>query len=83
MARKQHPAIIIGGGPAGAASALYLLRKGITPIIVERDSHPRYHVGESLTGATALALRDLGLGPPYRRPKLSDQAWSCLLRSGR
>jgi flavin-dependent dehydrogenase len=63
MARKQHPIIIIGGGPAGAASALYLLRKGITPIIVERDAHPRYHVGESLTGATALALKDLGLGP--------------------
>ena len=63
MARKQHPVIIIGGGPAGAASALYLLRKGITPIIVERDAHPRYHVGESLTGATALALKDLGLRP--------------------
>ncbi len=63
MATKKHPVIIIGGGPAGAAAALYLLRKGIAPIIVERDVHPRFHVGESLTGATGLALRDLGLGP--------------------
>src|SRR5690349_15386787 len=63
MVNKKHPVIIIGGGPAGAAMALYLLRKGITPIIVEREAHPRYHVGESLTGATALALKDLGLGP--------------------
>src|ERR1051326_780595 len=63
MVHKKHPVIIIGGGPAGAAGALYLLRKGITPVIVERDVHPRFHVGESLTVATSLALRDLGLGP--------------------
>ncbi|MEO8440018.1 MAG: NAD(P)/FAD-dependent oxidoreductase [Spartobacteria bacterium] len=55
--------IILGGGPAGAATAMYLLRHGITPVVVERDEHPRYHVGESLTGPTALALKDLGLGP--------------------
>ena len=63
MAHKRHPVIILGGGPAGAGTALYLLRHGITPVIIERDDHPRYHVGESLTGATALALKDLGLGP--------------------
>ncbi len=61
MAHKKHPVIILGGGPAGAATAMYMLRHGITPVIVERDEHPRYHVGESLTGATALALKDLGL----------------------
>lgn len=63
MAHKKHPVIILGGGPAGAATAMYFLRLGITPVIVERSDHPRYHVGESLTGATALALKELGLGP--------------------
>ena len=63
MPQKKHPVIILGGGPAGAGAALYLLRRGITPVIVERDHHPRFHVGESLTGATAIALKDLGLGP--------------------
>ncbi|MBA3727136.1 MAG: FAD-dependent monooxygenase [Armatimonadetes bacterium] len=63
MAHKKHPVIIVGGGPAGAAAAMYLLRQGIIPVILERARHPRYHVGESLTGATSLALKDLGLGP--------------------
>ena len=60
---KKYPVIILGGGPAGAVTAMHLLQRGITPLIVERDDHPRYHVGESLTGATATTLRDLGLGP--------------------
>jgi 1H-pyrrole-2-carbonyl-[peptidyl-carrier protein] brominase len=62
MAQKKHPVIIVGGGPAGAVTAMYLLRRGIRPVIVERDIFPRYHVGETMTGATAVALRELGLG---------------------
>jgi len=63
MVHRKHPVIILGGGPAGTATAMYLLRRGITPVIVERDDHPRFHVGESLTGATAITLKNLGLGP--------------------
>ncbi len=60
---KKHPVIILGGGPAGSVTAMHLLQRGITPLIVERHDHPRYHVGESLTGATAVTLKELGLGP--------------------
>src|SRR3954451_21144640 len=63
MAQKRHAVIILGGGPAGSAASMYLLRRDITPIIVESEEHPRFRVGESLTGPTALALNDLGLGP--------------------
>src|SRR5437773_4785600 len=63
MSHKKHPVVILGGGPAGACTAMHLLLRGIKPVIVERAAFPRYHVGESLTGATALTLKELGLGP--------------------
>src|SRR5438128_1333445 len=52
--------LIIGGGPAGSASAMFLRQQGIQSVIVESESFPRFHIGESLTGAGGEALRDLG-----------------------
>ncbi len=53
--------VIIGGGPSGTTAAMYLKRYGIDSIIVERDTFPRYHIGESMTGECGGILRDLGL----------------------
>src|SRR3954452_15139644 len=53
--------LILGGGPGGAAAAMFLLREGITPVILEQDEFPRFHIGESLTGEAAQVLRRLGL----------------------
>jgi len=58
---KKHDVVIVGGGPAGAATALYLQRQGIQPAILEKASFPRYHIGESLTGEVGGSLRALGL----------------------
>lgn len=40
---------------------MFLLREGITPLIIEAADFPRYHIGESMTGGSAKVLRDLGL----------------------
>ncbi len=56
-----HDVVIVGGGPAGAFTALFLLKYGIRPLIIERESFPRFHIGESLTGEVGGILRDLGL----------------------
>jgi flavin-dependent dehydrogenase len=58
---KTHDVVVVGAGPAGAASALYLLKAGLKPVIVEQESFPRYHIGESLTGECGNCLRELGL----------------------
>lgn len=52
---------IVGGGPAATFTALYLLEQGITPLIIEQETFPRFHIGESLTGEVGAALRKLGL----------------------
>ena len=58
---KKREVIIIGGGPGGAATALYLMQSGITPLIVERQRFPRFHIGESLSGECGNSIRKLNL----------------------
>jgi 1H-pyrrole-2-carbonyl-[peptidyl-carrier protein] brominase len=53
--------LIIGGGPGGAAAAMFLVREGIKPIVLEQESFPRFHIGESMTGEAGQLLRRLGL----------------------
>src|SRR5205814_2363020 len=52
--------IVIGGGPAGATVGGYLGRAGYRVMVLERDIHPREHVGESLVPATNIVTHDLG-----------------------
>jgi len=54
--------VIIGGGPGGAASSMFLAREGIQPAIIEKVRFPRYHIGESMTGEAGGILRELGFG---------------------
>ncbi len=53
--------LIVGGGPAGASSALNLLEQGFRPVLVEAENFPRFHIGESLTTECVDALNRLGL----------------------
>jgi len=52
--------VVIGGGPAGTGVSLRLLKQGLTPVIVEREQFPRFHIGESMTGECGNLVRGLG-----------------------
>ena len=57
----KNDVIIVGGGPGGSAAAMFLLKEGIKPIIIEQEEFPRFHIGESMTGEAGGVLRRLGL----------------------
>jgi hypothetical protein len=60
-ASPDYDVIIIGGGPAGAATGSLLAEYGHRVLILEREKFPRYHVGESLIPFTFGPLERLGL----------------------
>ncbi len=54
-------AIVVGGGPAGATTATVLAQHGRRVLLLERESFPRYHIGESLMPHTWFTFERLGV----------------------
>ena len=52
---------IIGGGPAGSTAATLLARAGRRVIVIERETFPRFHIGESLLPYSMPTFERLGL----------------------
>ena len=58
---KLYDVIIIGGGPSGSTSATLLAQKGFSVLLLEKESFPREHVGESLIPISYEQLNKLGM----------------------
>lgn len=57
----QTDVVIVGGGPGGCTTSLFLEQRGISSVIVEQAEFPRFHIGESMTGEAGAIVRRLGL----------------------
>jgi len=47
MSSWDYEVAVIGGGPGGASAATVLARRGRSVLVLERDTFPRFHIGES------------------------------------
>jgi flavin-dependent dehydrogenase len=59
----DHDVVVVGGGPAGSATAARLARLGRRVLLVEREPGPRFHIGESQLPWSDEILRTLGVEP--------------------
>jgi flavin-dependent dehydrogenase len=58
--------LIIGGGPGGSTAAIELARKGYQVAMLEKERHPRFHIGESLLPANLPLFERLGVADEMR-----------------
>ena len=59
--------LVVGGGPAGSTIATLLARRGERVLLVEKDRHPRFHIGESLLPMNMPLLEKLGVADEIAR----------------
>jgi flavin-dependent dehydrogenase len=58
---EDYDVAVIGGGPAGSTAAAMLAQRGYKVIALEKDRHPRFHIGESLLPMNLPILERLGV----------------------
>ena len=59
--REGCDILILGGGPAGSTAAALLAERGWDVVIVEKERHPRFHIGESLLPLNLPLFEKLGV----------------------
>lgn len=76
--RSAYDVVILGGGPAGCATALALRQRGVSGVLVAESGHYEAdRVGESIPPDTRLLLQELGLWEDFLNEKHDPCLGSC------
>ena len=67
MSTSMHDVVIVGCGPAGSTAANLLAQAGLDVLVLERETFPRFHIGESLLPIDLPLFERLGLKIDARR----------------
>ena len=65
--------LVVGGGPAGSTIAALLAERGLDVVVLEKDHHPRFHIGESLLPLNVPLFERLGVADDIQR--IGMQKW--------
>lgn len=58
----MYDAVIVGAGPGGATAAAVMARRGLRPLLLDKDAFPRDKVcGDALSGKTVDVMKRLGM----------------------
>ena len=68
----QYDLAILGSGFGGSITALIARQMGLNPILIEKNSHPRFSIGESSTPQASIALTSIA--EKYNLPRLAPLA---------
>ncbi|MCC7275236.1 MAG: FAD-dependent monooxygenase, partial [Alphaproteobacteria bacterium] len=64
----SHDLVVVGGGPAGAAAAMFAARAGLNALLLDKALFPRDKIcGDAISGKSVAILRELGLLEGVRR----------------
>ena len=59
--KNHYDVVVVGGGPAGTTCGHLLAKRGWDVLIVEKEEHPRFRIGESLLPHSTQVWDELGL----------------------
>jgi len=66
MTETRCDVLVIGGGPAGSTISALLAQRGRDVVLLEKERHPRFHIGESLLPLNMPLFDRLGVGEEIR-----------------
>ncbi len=66
MIENRCDVLVIGGGPAGSTISALLAERGRDVVLLEKERHPRFHIGESLLPLNMPLFDRLGVGEEIR-----------------
>lgn len=76
---ESFDVIVIGGGPAGSTVAGFLNKMGHHVLLLERETFPRHHIGESMIAATIDILAEIGLEEKLAAANFPVKSGGCFL----